>query len=365
LINYCAKYAYVDYKGKALAKWFDGCRAVCIECKTGYFLNKGMCIALPPNCEAVDAKGKCTNCSEGYELNDGKCIVMTPPTDNCAKYGYIDVKGKWFHKWVYGCKKVCKECVDGFYLNTDNECVALPGNCAAADVNGMCTECVEGYKVKNGKCVKIVVVVPPPVVDNCLEYGYADAKGKHYTKWIYGCKKVCKKCVDGFYLNTDNECVALPGNCAAADVNGMCTECVEGYKVKNGKCVKIVVVVPPPVVDNCLEYKYVDTKGKHYTKWVNGCKKVCILCREGYDLVDGKCVPCEEDNGNVENDNPYCVERNEDGDCCKCAYRTYKDKNGICTPVSDYCETWNERTGVCTCCYTGYTLVKGDCVLAK
>lgn len=227
MINPCAKYAYVDVKGKAYGKWFDGCKSVCIECISGYYLVKGVCVTLPPNCEAVDIKGKCTDCSEGYGLSDGKCIVMTPPEDNCAKYGYIDVKGKWFHKWVTGCKKVCKECVEGYYLNVDYECVALPRYCTDADENGICTECEEGYKLKNGKCVKIIVTFPPPVVDNCLEYKYVDAKGKHYTKWIYGCKKVC------------------------------------------------------------------------------------VLCKKGYDLVDGKCVPCEEDSGNVGNDNPYCVERNE------------------------------------------------------
>ena len=168
-----------------------------------------MCIALPPNCEAVDYKGKCTKCSEGYELSEGKCvpIVVTPPEDdNCAKYGYIDVKGKWFHKWVAGCKKVCKECVEGYYLNVDYECVALTGNCAAADVYGVCTACVEGYKLKNGKCVKIVVTVPPPVVDNCLEYKYVDAKGKYYTKWVHGCKKVCIVCREGYDL-VAGECV--------------------------------------------------------------------------------------------------------------------------------------------------------------
>jgi hypothetical protein len=108
LVDSCAKYAYVDEKGKALGKWFDGCKSVCIECISGYYLIKGICVALPSNCEAVDLKGKCTNCSQGYELNAGKCIPVTSPEDKCTKYGYIDVKGKWFHKWVVGCKKVCK-----------------------------------------------------------------------------------------------------------------------------------------------------------------------------------------------------------------------------------------------------------------
>jgi hypothetical protein len=46
--------------------------------------------------------------------------------------------------------------------------------------------------LKDGKCVEIVVEAPED--DHCAVYGYVDAKGKWYTKFVAGCKKVCKKC---------------------------------------------------------------------------------------------------------------------------------------------------------------------------
>jgi hypothetical protein len=209
----------------------------------------------------------------------------------------------------------------------------------------------------------VPIVETPEDDDYCAKYGYVDAKGKWFNKWVVGCEKVCKECVDGYYLTADYECVALPRYCTEVDAHGMCTACETGYEVsKTGKCVKIVVTLPS--VDNCAEYVYVDVKGKMYSKWIYGCKKVCKVCKYGYELVDGECVPCEEEVS-VGDDNPFCIERNADGDCCKCAFRTYLNKEGICTPVSDYCETWNQKTGACTCCYDGYMLVKGDCVLAK
>ena len=85
----------------------------------------------------------------------------------------------------------------------------------------------------------------------------------------------------------------MTANCNAANVYGKCTECAKGYKVsKTGTCDKIVVAVPPIVVDNCAVYGYIDAKGKWWARSVEGCRKACKVCKEGYELVDGKCVPC-------------------------------------------------------------------------
>lgn len=60
LINNCLKYSYFDIKGKYYGQWFDGCKSACVECVNGYYLVKGICVALPPYCEVVDIRGKCT-----------------------------------------------------------------------------------------------------------------------------------------------------------------------------------------------------------------------------------------------------------------------------------------------------------------
>lgn len=360
VVDHCAKYTYVDAKGKYYLKWVTGCKAVCVECVAGYYLNKkAECVALPANCDVADVNGKCTDCSGDYVLENGMCVqtVVEQPVDNCAEYGYLDVKGKWWGNWVSGCKRLCKKCVSGFYLNKSYVCVAFPANCNAVDAYGKCTECATGYKVTtSGTCEKIIVVAP---ADNCAEYGYVDAKGKFYSKWVQGCKKVCVKCNTGYYINAKYECNPLTSNCLAADRNGKCTECATGYKANDKGLCELIPVVSTG--DNCKVYGYIDAKGKWLAKYVAGCKKVCKECNAGFELVDGKCV--EIVVGEVD-ENPYCVERNEDGECCGCAYRTYFNEEGICTPVSDYCQEWDYETGTCTCCYVGYNLVQGDCILA-
>jgi hypothetical protein len=68
--------------------------------------------------------------------------VPNPPIetdDHCACYGYIDSAQRLYKSWVNGCRKVCTECDSGYYLNYNNVCVSLPGNCLAADSYGNCT----------------------------------------------------------------------------------------------------------------------------------------------------------------------------------------------------------------------------------
>ena len=50
---------------------------------------------------------------------------------------------------------------------------------------------------EKGGC-DLIVTTPPPTDDHCAEYGYVDAKGKWYTKFVAGYKKVCKKCDEGY-----------------------------------------------------------------------------------------------------------------------------------------------------------------------
>lgn len=104
-------------------------------------------------------------------------------------------------------------------------------------------------------------------------------------------------------------------------------------------------------VENCAAYKYVDTKGQWYGKWMTGCKKVCVECMENYKLENGKCVPKYVSD-------PFCVRLNQDGTCDICALRTVRDKYGRCKKVSDQCREWDAK-GLCTACYLGYKLCDG------
>ncbi len=53
-----------------------------------------------------------------------------------------------------------------------------------------------------------------------------------------------------------------------------------------------------------------DAKGKLYTKWFNGCEKVCTKCNNGYYLKKKyRCVALPTN----------CNEADENGKCTKCS----------------------------------------------
>lgn len=66
-------------------------------------------------------------------------------SDNCAQYAYLDSQGNLNDNDCAGCKKVCKICDPGYYVNEKYNCRKLPRNCAEADKTGKCTKCEDGY----------------------------------------------------------------------------------------------------------------------------------------------------------------------------------------------------------------------------
>jgi hypothetical protein len=115
-------------------------------------------------------------------------------------------------------------------LDNKYTCQSLPEGCLAANTDGNCTSCDNGYKLSNGVCITI------PSDDHCAEYGYL-SKGSHSIRWSYGCKKVCKKCNEGFYLTSDNACVETPAGCESVNADGTCNCCSKGYKLVSGVCI--------------------------------------------------------------------------------------------------------------------------------
>ncbi len=155
-------------------------------------------------------------------------------------------------------------------------------------------------------------------------------------------------------MNCKRQCVELPTGCAKADENGTCLKCCDGYALNlEGECIPAV----GGEIENCAVYKYVDTKGQWYSKWVTGCKKVCVECEKNYELdKNGNCVPKLLFD-------PSCVRLNQNGTCDICAFRSVRDTYGRCKKVSDQCREW-DRKGMCRSCYLGYKLCDGECLKA-
>lgn len=66
----CTKYSYYDKDGKECDYHCDGCKKVCIECESSFYLDSwSKCVKLPKNCLTVDKNGTCTKCKSKYFLN--------------------------------------------------------------------------------------------------------------------------------------------------------------------------------------------------------------------------------------------------------------------------------------------------------
>lgn len=265
VVDHCIQYGYLDSSSKWLSVWSCGCKKVCKVCDCDYYLTCNYtCAPLPKNCKSADIYGNCTDCVKGYHVECGKCVA--DPDDHCAVYGWIDSASKWYTSETKGCQKVCKCCDKGYYLDCNHKCVKLPAHCNEVDSKGKCTKCCDGFILDCGKCV---------VDDHCEVYGWVDAANKWYNSETKGCKKVCKCCDKGYYLNCDNKCVKLPDNCQEVDKSGKCTKCCDGYKFVDGVC---------KVDDHCKVYGYIDAKKNWLTAYVKGCQQVCKCCDDGFYL---------------------------------------------------------------------------------
>lgn len=115
---------------------------------------------------------------------EGKCVLITEDEDdNCEVYHWVDLKGKFYSKWMSGCKKVCKKCVSGYYLNKNHYCVEYPPFCVEVNHKGVCTKCIAKYILNDWKeCVLKV-----EVDDYCKAYEWVNKAGHKFNKWTEGC----------------------------------------------------------------------------------------------------------------------------------------------------------------------------------
>ena len=61
----------------------------CQRCQDRYYLNNGLCVNLPENCDQVTSTGICVRCVEGYEIREGKCQLALVIA-NCNNIDYAN-----------------------------------------------------------------------------------------------------------------------------------------------------------------------------------------------------------------------------------------------------------------------------------
>ena len=198
------------------------------------------------NCKYCSDSSKCSECYAGYVPSEsGTCIRCL---NNCLNCNSNDLSK-------------CSKCFNGFGL-IENECKnCYDKNCINCDNNlNICQKCQKGYVLIEGKCTK---------KDNSFD---SWCKKYEYTISALNFWKKCIECTGPTYLE-NNKCVECKDkNCSkcSKDNNGneICTECMDGYGLVDGICIKCS--------DNCL----------------NCNENECLKCDNHYYLSDTKCKIC-------------------------------------------------------------------------
>ncbi|XP_053594778.1 von Willebrand factor [Microplitis demolitor] len=184
------------------------------ECIDGYYLNKNLECVKPENCDPPNESRHSllvANCGANQQFSF--CRSPCPPS--CGK--------KSISPCPFNCTSGC-ECLDGFFLNKNRECVKLedcyhekiPAN-PVCGVNETFNSC---HRSCEFKCAAdyLPKLIPMCVVRRKELYGIingAYSRGKNWTAIVEAESKKCWTgcgCSDGFWRNSKGLCVK-PENC--------------------------------------------------------------------------------------------------------------------------------------------------------
>ena len=329
---------------------------LCIICKSDYFLdtNDYKCKSNIENnefkyCQKV-VNNLCTECIKSYILSkDSKCV----DTYNCLE----SENGK------------CILCEKNYHLGLDNKCTDIE-HCIYTNEHGFCIECEDNYYYNTlGKNCTYDI----DKFKNCkTSAGFycSECKNNYYLNLndstcqdntqkgpFYKCalsdkeEEICIKCIEGYYLGTEDKKCSLIENCKISKDENTCIECDESLCLDLKKNI-------------CVENDYIEDENK---KFYFACKRTniegtkCELCIEGYEVgKDGYCV-----------DNSRCLEE-KDGKCLKCTEEENENGYSYCAnevfgcveSIWEGCLRCDDLLDIfsCTKCKEGYVdALSGGC----
>ena len=226
----------------------------CTKCRDTFKLIDGTCPCSSSDCAlcttGLAGLNICEQCKAGFYSSDKNCYCEVNNCEQCAPNG-------------------CLKCNTGYYYNeTSNECIketeenkiqCFDPNCneCFSEEQGACESCKEGYDLKKGECIALVI----PENGNC--------PGDYYLVGNY-CQKRCKGITCNqlvgiqfpYFIFTcpENNCLVCLGNnlliFSECDNSGVCGQ-----------------------LDGCLNCLTNDE---------------CLICQQGYYLLGGKCKKCSE-----------------------------------------------------------------------
>lgn len=174
----------------------------------------------------------------------------------------------------YDDQSKCNHCKDGYAFASDKQSCKPFQHCERLEEGDeKCKECEKLFHPNDeGQCEKTF----------CTSYN----------------ESICEKCVDGYYLNAEKNCIKIPiSECIRYD-GEKCTECLDGDDPKeDGTCNQ------HEWIEGCTEYKNGkciecdDGKDEFYTLKNDKCKfkgcksgqnvyESCLICQAGYRLDD-------------------------------------------------------------------------------
>jgi hypothetical protein len=266
--------------------------------------------------------------------------------------------------WDWNNQK-CLACSNRWAFNANKVCVPVSDDCRVHSENGDCTECFQGYDLKEGRCV-------------FSSSNYAGPSDLGCGTWDWN-KQVCLKCSSNWFFNSDKVCVPVSDQCSTSAANGDCSACYQGYDLKEGKCLFSDFNNAKPADSGCGTWDWFNQVClKCSNRWVFNTNKVCVpvadqckthndngeclTCFFGYDLKEGKCLFSDSNNA-MPSDSGCATWDWNNQKCLKCSSGWVFNKDGVCVPVADQCKTHAEN-GDCVTCFFGYDLKNGQCLFS-
>lgn len=289
-VDKCIKYDVSSSTVNSNSYW-------CVECETGYYASEDInqCVQrvnVSPNCSIYElTKDKCKTCSSSSFLNAAAtdCVSFPNGIFGCA---------------IYANETACEKCKTSRYLNS-NSCVlsTVIDRCEEYSGNYTCTKCQAGYFLTNSTlCEKAIA-------DNCYtyvsirecascdpnnpnkglktNYGITNCVDKNVANCAISTAKepfTCTQCNQGYYLNSNSICQAVPSairRCLVYDSENTCTLCEQG---------SVLAIDRKSCNDqNLAPYNDVNCKDSVVLN-----EPACSKCQLGYFFSNGTCTACDK-----------------------------------------------------------------------
>lgn len=385
--NACSR----DSAGNCMYYQVNTASGSCLQCNSGYYIDSAQqCVEVTTeidNCLAYSANNICSQCNAGYTVQGNACVEVTNPIANCLSYSAssattciecaenyiltVDGSACTFNPSIRDCANfsyiTCLTCESGNYLNQN---AYLDTFKAAINNNNVTLINTEAHNFMSGNIDQVATTKCTTTAGtNCLLF---DSMG------------VCNSCVEGYYLNSNNQCAINPiepiVNCAVYASLTTCGQCDSGFHLNATEA-----CIADTVIDNCLTYNQSAKSTTcvactpNFYRVNNGCvsrtNSNIINCAT-YSTTADICITCSGSN-KLTNDSLACLAPVENCvsyatsnattinlQCAACDNTYYLNPaTNVCTAGTvPSCQQYQTSSNVCTRCVDGFYLSGTGCV---